>query len=63
VIISTLYNVVILAQFLQVVLQIQGLILQGFDIAKFNLLSKVPMPPPEDVWFPFETMYHTIVLH
>ncbi len=54
---------VILAQFLQVVLQIQGLILQGFDTTKFDLLSKAPMPPPKDVWFVFEMMHHTIVLH
>jgi len=40
-------QVVILAQFLQVVLQIQGLIFQGFGTTKFDLL----VPPLKDVWF------------
>jgi len=56
-------QVVILAPFLQVMLQIQGLIMQGFDIGKFDLLSKALMPPLEEVWFGFERMHHTIVLH
>jgi hypothetical protein len=56
-------QVVLLAQFLQVVLQIQGLILQGFNTTKFDLMSKAPMPPSKDVWFAFEIMNHIIVLH
>jgi hypothetical protein len=42
-------QVVIFAQFLQAMLQIQGLILQGFNIANFDLLSKASMPLLKDV--------------
>ncbi len=56
-------QVVLLAQFLQVVLQLQGLILQGFGTTKFDLLYEAPVPPSKDVCYAFETMNHTIVLH
>jgi hypothetical protein len=52
---------ILLAQVLQVVLQIQGLILQGFNTSEFDL--KAPVLPSKDVWFDFEMMHHTIVLH
>jgi hypothetical protein len=46
-------HVVLLALFLQVVLHIQDLILQSFNTLKSNLLFKIPMFPPRDVWFVF----------
>jgi hypothetical protein len=39
---------------LQVVLHIQDLILQSFNTLKLNLLFKIPMFPPKDVWFAFD---------
>jgi hypothetical protein len=54
---------VLLAQFLQDLLQIQCLIIQSFDIVELNLLFEIEVPPLKNVWFVFQIMHHTIVLH
>jgi hypothetical protein len=49
-------QVVILIQFLQINLQVQILILQGFNMFELGFLSTILAPPLEYTLFVFETM-------